>query len=288
LHSFKAHNLGVKSYLLGCVTPFILHCRDEYVKQNERLNKFRYNVDLIKKIICTSNGLADQVRKYSDPGKIHVVPNGVDLEKCAHQRPESFRQKMMISDSSIVIGWYGLFDKAEPFQTWIDIAKSIISKNIGGIKYRFVLGGSGPALEAVQRIVDNEGLNSQILLPGEVMSVEEVISSFNLFLNTTHRSVSDAYIKRAMACRIPIVSSDYKGLQETLEHDRTALVFPIGDTINGVRQIKRIQQNEKLRSTQIRDAYQEVSKFTRTRASEKIYNLYQKALQVAEVNTDKN
>ena len=90
---------------------------------------------------------------------------------------------------------------------------------------KLLLIGDGPELEAVERQVAEEGLESDVVFLGDQEFIAKVLPVGDVFLlPSEHESFGLAALE-AMSCSIPVVASNIGGLHEVIDDGETGFLF---------------------------------------------------------------
>ena len=98
------------------------------------------------------------------------------------------------------------------------------------IDARLMLLGAGEGEAETRMIIKQEGLSDKVLMPGHTLNPLPFYQSATLFvLSSNHEGFGNVIIE-AMACGLPIVSTDCpSGPAEILENGRFGCLTPVGD-----------------------------------------------------------
>lgn len=94
---------------------------------------------------------------------------------------------------------------------------------------KLLLVGGGPDLPAVTSYINELGLSSKVMILGKQDEVSSLFSLADLLLLPSAKESFGMVAIEAMACGVPVISSDVGGLPEVIEHGKTGFLAPIGD-----------------------------------------------------------
>jgi len=216
--------------------PFVLTQHNTFIEYDgifdniERLNDLAVGKETLKeadKIITESNATKDYVLSLgAKPEKIKVLHNGVDL---VHFRPltgkrEEMRRKLGISQSSIVVLTVRRLVYKNGIDTLIEGANIAIRKNP---KITFLVVGKGPDLNNVQMRIRQLGIENNFRLTGFVKD-EDLPFYYNaadfFVLPSKSGEGLPLVALEAMACGLPVISTNVGGISEILMEDYGKLV----------------------------------------------------------------
>ena len=95
---------------------------------------------------------------------------------------------------------------------------------------RLVVAGSGPLREALVQLAGELGITHAVTFTGRVDNTEmaALYRAAAMMLNPSTVDNMPNSVLEALACGIPVVSTDVGGVPYLVEHDRTALLVPPG------------------------------------------------------------
>jgi teichuronic acid biosynthesis glycosyltransferase TuaC len=218
--------------------PFVVTQHNTFIEYNslfddvERLNDLAVGTQTLKdadKIIAVSNATKQYVLSLgADPKKVVVLHNGVDLAKfkpLAGKR-EEMRNKLGISKDAIVALTVRRLVYKNGVDTLIESAEITVKKNPRII---FLVVGKGPDFNNVQLRLKQLGIEKNFRLAGFV-SDEDLPSYYNaadfFVLPSKSGEGLPLVALEAMACGLPVVSTNVGGIREILMRDFGKLVPP--------------------------------------------------------------
>jgi glycosyltransferase involved in cell wall biosynthesis len=182
------------------------------------------------------------------PGKVHVVPLGVDLELFqAEDSPPS------CPPGSLNLAYVSSISLQRGHQTCIRAAKILKQR---GIPFSMEFFGSGPKrdLEALERMTREEGVEQEVSWGGFVRHQElpRHLSRFHVGLSPlpdieAYRVSSPTKVFEYMAMGLAIVASDIAAHREFLTHGKNALLFRPEDPEDLAQAIQMLYERSDLR-----------------------------------------
>lgn len=114
---------------------------------------------------------------------------------------------------------------------------------------RLTIAGSGPQRTMLQQLVQQLKLTEAVNFAGRLSSEQmaELYRSADLMLNSSLVDNSPNSIIEALACGVPVISSDVGGISQLVSHGKDALLFSAGDYQAMYQQATELQQNPTLR-----------------------------------------
>ena len=218
--------------------PFVLTQHNTFIEYNgiwdsvEKLNDLAVGKQTLKaaqKIIAISNATKNYVlRLGADPKKVEVIYNGVDLDRfkpIANARSE-VRRKLGIPESAVVAATVRRLVYKNGLDTLLESARLTIQKN-PQIVYLVI--GKGPDFNYVKARVSQLGIEKTFRLAGFV-SDEDLPSYYNAADFSILPSKSGEGLPlvalEAMACGLPLVTTDVGGTREVMVKGYGKIVPP--------------------------------------------------------------
>ncbi|MDT4332301.1 glycosyltransferase [Methylomonas sp. MED-D] len=168
----------------------------------------------------------------AEADKILVVGNGVDTNVFYPLDKVSTRQSLQLNvDAPVLISVGGLVDR-KGFHRVIEILPALLAKH-PGLRYLIVGGGSpeGDIRQRLEKQVAELGLAEQVRFLGAMpaAALKEVLSAADVFVLATANEGWANVLLEAMACGLPIVTTDVGGNREVVCDDSLGQVVPFGD-----------------------------------------------------------
>ncbi|OAI20479.1 glycosyl transferase family 1 [Methylomonas lenta] len=164
--------------------------------------------------------------------KIIVVGNGVDTEKFFAIDKRSARQQLQLADDALVlISVGGLVDR-KGFHRVIELLPGLVKK-YPQLIYLIVGGASaeGNNRAKLEQQVEVLGLTQHVTFLGAMASQDLHIplSASDVFvLATANEGWANVFLE-AMACGLPVVTTNVGGNPEVVNNDKLGFVVPFGD-----------------------------------------------------------
>lgn len=184
-----------------------------------------YSIDQSDGVTAVSNSLkTDTERLFEIKKKIKVIPNFVDLSHFKRQNHDHFRKAICPQNEKLIVH-ISNFRKVKRVQDVIKTFAKINQK----IKSKLVLIGDGPELKMVKNLRRDLDLCDSVLHIGYSDKIEEVLSICDLFLLPSEKESFGLAALEAMACQVPIVTSNVGGLKELNVDGKTGFTCQVGD-----------------------------------------------------------
>ena len=185
-------------------------------------------------IIGVSDSLRQlAVREGADPAHCVVVGNGVDTTRFHPVDRAAARAALGLADDAQVLISVGGLVERKGFHRVIDCLPALLARH-PTLVY-LVVGGPSPEGDISARLraqVARLGLNAQVhfLGPRRPDELSALLSAADLFvLATSNEGWANVFLE-AMACGLPVVTTDVGGNAEVVCRDDLGTVLPFGDS----------------------------------------------------------
>jgi len=168
----------------------------------------------------------------ADAGKIELVGNGVDTEKFFPLDKQAARVELAIpADAKILVSVGGLVDR-KGFHRVIEVLPELI-KTYPNLIYLIVGGASpeGDNKDYLQGLVSQLKLQDHVRFLGALPSeqLNKPLSAADVFvLATANEGWANVFLE-AMACGLPVITTDVGGNREVVNDADLGTVVPFGD-----------------------------------------------------------
>ncbi len=148
-----------------------------------------------------------------------LVPNIIDLTRFAPARERTPGRHMVVTRN---------------LEDIYDIPTALCALATIRQRYpqaRLTVAGSGPALDSLQRLARELGVDAAVRFTGRLDNdrIAELYREADLLLNPSTVDNMPVSLLEAMASGVPIVSTDVGGVPYLVQHERTALLVPARD-----------------------------------------------------------
>lgn len=176
-------------------------------------------------ITAVSENLRQETLQYFAIEKdIHVIPNFVDIKRFSLTNKEHFK-KMLAPHNEKILVHVSNFRKVKRVEDVIyafdKIRKQVPSK--------LLLIGDGPERQVMEQICRDLGTCDDIRFLGKQEKLEEILSITDLFLLPSAYESFGLAALEAMACQVPVISSNAGGIPEINIHGKTGYLTDVGD-----------------------------------------------------------
>ena len=176
-------------------------------------------------VTAVSNSLKQQTLDFFNVKKdIKVIYNFIDFDRFKKANKDHFKKAIAPNGEKILVH-VSNFRKVKRVGDVIRAFEKIYKK----IKCKLLLVGDGPERAAMEELCRKIGLCHEIRFLGKQEAVEEVLSISDLFLLPSESESFGLAALEAMACEVPVLSSNAGGLPEVNIHGETGFCSDVGD-----------------------------------------------------------
>lgn len=241
--------------------PSFQHANGIQGKINRFLIKNLYSkADLI---IANSRGNTCDLIENFNCKRVETINNPIDLEKIK----ELSSQKVEFRDDSFTFITIGRLDKGKNHKLMIDAMHNIDAK--------LYIIGDGELKDELENHIKSLNLENKVMLLGKQINPYKFLKQADCFLFSSNYEGFPNVILEALACNLPIISTDCKsGPREILspnsdinlkldkmEFSKYGILVPLNNKKNLNEAMNVVINNEKLRNNYRKKALDKVSDF---------------------------
>ncbi len=219
--------LAKKGKYLPVITT--LHGTDITLVGNDRSFKsvVEFGINESDGVTAVSEYLRDETYATFDvQHNIEVIYNFIDFDRFKRVNKSHFRDLLAPNGEHILMHTSN-FRKVKRVKDTIDILKKVREHHPAIL----LLVGDGPERPQLERLTRSEGLNECVRFLGKQEAIEELLSISDVFLLPSANESFGLAALEAMACEVPVVSSNIGGIPEVNIHGETGFLCEVGDTV---------------------------------------------------------
>ena len=176
-------------------------------------------------VTAVSQDLKNDTCKFFEIKKdIKVIPNFIDLNRFQHKAQNHFKIAIAPNEEKIIVHTSN-FRKVKRVPDVVKIFAKIVEK----IPAKLLLAGDGPERSEVEQLVRELNLKDSVRFLGKLDAVEEILSVSDLFLLPSETESFGLAALEAMACKLPVISSNAGGIPELNIDGVTGFLNEVGD-----------------------------------------------------------
>src|SRR6202000_3474088 len=175
---------------------------------------------------------------------IKVIPNFIDLNRFSLKAKDHFKKAIAPSGQKIIIHTSN-FRKVKRTEDVIKIFAKLVKK----IPSKLLMVGDGVERSYCEQLCRDLGVWNDVRFLGKQDAVEEILSVADLFLMPSQSESFGLAALEAMACKVPVISSNAGGLPELNVDGETGFLKDVGD-VDGMAEkaIYILQDEERLKT----------------------------------------
>jgi N-acetyl-alpha-D-glucosaminyl L-malate synthase BshA len=156
--------------------------------------------------------------------EIRVIPNFIDLEKFKKQKKDHFKKAICPNGEALIVHTSN-FRKIKRIPDVVKVFYNIHKE----IPSKLLMIGDGPERTEAELQCRELGIHDAVRFLGKLEAVEEVLSVADLFLMPSEAESFGLAALEAMACEVPVISTNVGGLPELNIQGVTGFMSNIGD-----------------------------------------------------------
>lgn len=176
-------------------------------------------------VTTVSENLKEQTLAYFPINNdIQVIPNFIDLNRFHNKNHEHFKKAIAPNNERIIVHTSN-FRKVKRVDDVVRIFHKIIQK----IPSKLLLVGDGPERRKAEELGRELGITDCIRFLGKQDAIEEILSIADLFVMPSGSESFGLAALEAMACKVPVISSNTGGLPELNVQGFSGYLSDVGD-----------------------------------------------------------
>lgn len=155
---------------------------------------------------------------------IEVIPNFIDLGRFKRQKKEHFKRAICPNGEKLLVHTSN-FRKVKRVEDVLKVFRKVRKV----LPVKLLLVGDGPERDKMERLSRQYETWEDVRFLGKLEAVEEVLSLADLFLMPSEKESFGLAALEAMACEVPVLSSNAGGIPELNLDGITGYVCEVGD-----------------------------------------------------------
>lgn len=176
-------------------------------------------------VTAVSENLKKQTNStFNIENEIKVIYNFIDFERFRKINKDHFKKAIAPNGERILVH-VSNFRKVKRVEDVIQIFKKVYEK----MPSKLLLIGDGPERHNLEEMCRRIGLCHEIRFLGKQDAVEELLAVSDLFIMPSESESFGLAALEAMACEVPVISSNAGGLPEVNIHGKTGYMSDVGN-----------------------------------------------------------
>jgi N-acetyl-alpha-D-glucosaminyl L-malate synthase BshA len=215
----------------------------------------------------------DTFKNFSIKKEINVIPNFIDLKRFSKQPKEHFKKAIAPEGEKLIVHASN-FRKVKRVG---DVVK-VFNKVMESIPAKLILIGDGPERVNVEQDCRESKYSDHIRFLGKQEAVEEILSVCDLFILPSETESFGLAALEAMACQVPVISTNTGGLPELNVQGVTGFMSNVGDVDEMAKNAVYILGDDKRLAQFKQQALAHAKKFDIEKIMPLYENLYKKVI----------
>lgn len=179
-------------------------------------------------ITAVSDSLREETyRSFEVEKDIVVIPNFVDTERFRQSDKDHFK-KMVAPNGERILVHASNFRKVKRVDDVIRVFERVREK----VPSKLLMIGDGPERQNAEELARTLRIFKDIRFLGRQDQMDEILSISDLFLLPSQSESFGLSALEAMACGVPVISTNAGGLPEINVHDKTGYLSEVGDILS--------------------------------------------------------
>lgn len=201
-----------------------------------------YSINHSDAVTAVSESLKrDTYANFHIQKQIHVIPNFIDFSRFVKQKKEHFKKAIAPQGEKILVHTSN-FRKVKRVEDVIKVF-AIVSKQVA---CKLLLIGDGPERTNIELLSREMGVDDRVTFLGKQEQIEEILSVCDLFLLTSETESFGLAALEAMACEVPVISTNTGGIPEVNIEGVTGFLSNIGDVEEMAKNALKLLKNDEL------------------------------------------
>ena len=241
-------------------------------KESTYASVVTYAINQSDVVTAVSNSLKSDTHALFDIQKeIKVIPNFVDIDKFKKQHKDHFKKAICPNGEKLMVH-VSNFRKVKRVQDVITVFCKVSQQ----IPVKLLLVGDGPERSTMEQMTRETCSIQDVRFLGKMSNIEEILSVCDLFIMTSEKESFGLAALEAMACQIPLISTNVGGLTELNEDGVTGYTCDVGDIEEMVEKALHVLHEENLPKFKA-EAYKKALSFELSQIMPKYEEAYEAA-----------
>ncbi|MFN8439043.1 MAG: N-acetyl-alpha-D-glucosaminyl L-malate synthase BshA [Cytophagales bacterium] len=193
-------------------------------------------------VTAVSESLKQETLQFFNITKdIQVIPNFIDLNRFKKQNKEHFKKAICPRGEKLIVhtsNFRPVKRVMDVYDVFVGIKEKIPSK--------LILIGDGPDRGMLEEKCRHSGHCEDVRFIGKLDVIEDVLSVCDLFLLPSEKESFGLSALEAMACEVPVVSSNAGGIPELNVNGYSGYLCEVGDVASMIEKSLHVLSDENL------------------------------------------
>ncbi|WP_277017030.1 N-acetyl-alpha-D-glucosaminyl L-malate synthase BshA [Flavobacterium lindanitolerans] len=192
-------------------------------------------------VTSVSQSLKDETYKLFDIKKdIEVIPNFIEINKPRLDENAPCQRALMASKEERIITHISNFRAIKRIPDVVKVFDKIQKK----IPAKLMMVGEGPEKEKAEILCEELGISDKVIFFGNSNDIDKILCYTDLFLLPSETESFGLAALEAMACGVPVISSNSGGLPEVNFSGISGYLSDVGDVDNMAKNALAILEDD--------------------------------------------
>jgi N-acetyl-alpha-D-glucosaminyl L-malate synthase BshA len=196
-------------------------------------------------VTSVSQSLKEATLKlFNIKNEIQVIPNFIELEKKQYDPTIPCQRSVMANENERIITHISNFRKVKRIPDIIKIFYKIQKE----IPAKLMMVGDGPEKEKAEKMCRKYGIQDKVIFFGNSNEIDRILCLTDLFLLPSETESFGLAALEAMACGVPVISSNSGGLPEVNSDGISGYLSDVGEVNEMAKNALKILKDDKVLS----------------------------------------
>ena len=181
----------------------------------------------------------DTYNNFKISKDIEVIPNFIDLERFSKKAKDHFRKAIAPNGERLIVHTSN-FRKVKRVQDVVHVFNKLKDQ----VPSKLLLIGDGPERHNTEQLCRDLNLCDDIRFLGKQEMIEEILSICDLFIMPSETESFGLAALEAMACQVPVISSNAGGMPELNIQGVTGFMSNVGDVDDMAKNAVKILKHD--------------------------------------------
>ncbi|WP_188382795.1 N-acetyl-alpha-D-glucosaminyl L-malate synthase BshA [Ornithinibacillus halotolerans] len=217
----------------------------------------KYGIEKSNAVTAVSADLVKQTKSVIDVDKnIQVIYNFINEEEYFKKDLQQIKEEYGIQEHEKVVIHISNFRKVKRLKDIVHTFQLIRND----VKAKLLLVGDGPEYSKTLNLVEELGMEQDVLFLGKQKNISDLLSIADLNLLMSEKESFGLVLLEAMACEVPCIGTNIGGIPEVIVHGETGYIVELGDVENAASYAIQLLSNEQLLRQFSKNALEHVRK----------------------------
>ncbi|MBL7826991.1 MAG: N-acetyl-alpha-D-glucosaminyl L-malate synthase BshA [Saprospiraceae bacterium] len=198
----------------------------------------------------------DTLEQFDIQRNIEVIYNFIDFERFRKTNKDHFK-KIIAPNGERIIAHTSNFRKVKRVEDVVLIFQKVLKK----VPSKLLMIGDGPERQHCEKLCRDLNICDDVRFLGKQDAIEELLAICDLFIIPSENESFGLAALEAMACEVPVISSNSGGLPEVNIHGETGYLSEAGNVAEMAKYAIKLLQDEALLKTFRANAYAQARRF---------------------------